>query len=266
VQAIGGLAYVSWDPHPDLDVRFGGQVEFRHSPQSGSAVWAASTGIGSAVPGSASFAVLPLKPGTYLAKATDSGGRYSTAAATATAQQATALAFQPITTASEHPGFAGARTNTVVLSQTLRLDSTGLVDAIAAFDSVADLDALGGIAGAGSYAFASGIDLGSLRRCRLTTRLLATVVNTLDQLDARAAALDDWLDLDGVAGNEADAWIEARQTDDDPAGTPVWSAWRRLDSGEFRARAFQFRAQLRTRDAAFNIHIAELAVSADEVA
>lgn len=266
VQAIGGLAYLAWDPHPDLDVRFGGQVEFRHSPQTTGAVWAASTGIGSAVPGAASFAVLPLKPGTYLAKATDSGGRYSTAAATALAQQASAIPFAVITSAVEHPGFAGARANTLVLGGTLRLDSTGLIDGVAGFDGIADLDALGGITGAGSYAFANGVDLGAVRNCRLTGRILATVVNTLDPFDARAATLDDWLDLDGVAGNEADAWLEVRQTDDNPAGTPVWSAWRRLDSGEFRARAFQFRAQLATRDPAFNIHVAELSVTADEVA
>ena len=71
VQAIGGMAYVSWDEHPDLDVRIGGQIEFRHTPQTASPVWSASTGIGSAVPGASTFTVLPLKPGTYLAKAVE---------------------------------------------------------------------------------------------------------------------------------------------------------------------------------------------------
>jgi hypothetical protein len=266
VQAIGGMAYVSWDQPADLDVRFGGQIEFRHTPQTVSPVWSASTGIGSAVPGSSTFAVLPLKPGTYLAKATDAGGRYSAGAAVAVAQQATAVGFVPITNATEHPGFTGARVNAVVTSGTVRLDSTGLIDPRASFDAIADLDALGGIAATGRYDFATAIDLGLVRACRLTGRISAVVVNTLDFVDARSAALDAWLDFDGVSGNEADAWIEVRQTDDNPGGTPTWTAWRRLDSGEFRARAFQFRVQLRTLDPSFNIHISELSVNADEVA
>lgn len=266
VQAIGGMAYVSWDEHPDLDVRIGGQIEFRHTPQTASPVWSASTGIGSAVPGSSTFAVLPLKPGTYLAKATDAGGRYSVTAALAVAQQATALAFVPITSAVEHTGFAGAKTNTVASGGTLRLDTTLQIDAVVSWDAIADLDAMGGLAPAGSYAFANGIDLGVVRSCRLTGRIAAVILNTLDQVDARPADLDAWLDFDGVAGNEADAWVEVRQTDDDPAGTPAWGGWRRLDSGEFRARAFQFRAQLRARDPSFNIQISELSVNADEVA
>jgi hypothetical protein len=265
VQAIGGLAYLSWDAHPDLDVRFGGQIEFRHTPQTSSPVWSASTGIGSAVPGASTFAVLPLKAGTYFAKATDAGGRYSVNEAGALAQQASAVTFTAITTATEHTAFSGTKTNTVVTSSTLRLDSTSLIDGAADFDAIADIDSLGGITGSGSYAFANAIDLTTVKNCRLTGRIAATVVNTNDLVDSRTGGLDDWLDFDGVAGNEADAWIEVRQTDDNPAGSPTWGAWTRLDSGEFRARAFQFRAQLRTSDPAFNIHVSELSVTADEV-
>jgi hypothetical protein len=175
------------------------------------------------------------------------------------------VTFTAITTATEHTAFSGTKTNTVVTSSTLRLDSTGLIDSVADFDAIADVDSLGGITGSGSYAFANAIDLTTVRNCRLTARIAATVVNTNDLVDSRTGLVDDWLSFDGVAGNEADAWVEVRQTDDNPAGSPTWTAWRRLDSGEFRARAFQFRAQLRTSDPAFNIHIAELSVTADEV-
>jgi outer membrane receptor protein involved in Fe transport len=113
--------------------------------------------------------------------------------------------------------------------------------------------------------FSGGMDLTTVRPVRLTGRIAATVVNTLDQVDARAGMVDDWLDWDGAVGGEADAWIEVRQTDDNPGGSPVWSAWRRLDQSEFRARAYQFRAQLRSYDLAFNIHVTALSVTADEV-
>ncbi|MCS7002799.1 MAG: hypothetical protein NZ518_08120, partial [Dehalococcoidia bacterium] len=61
-----------------------------------------------------------------------------------------------------------------------------------------------------------------------------------------------------------DAWIEVRQTDDNPGGSPVWSEWVRLDAAEKRARAFQFRLQLRSYDPAYNQWITGLGVRADE--
>lgn len=265
VQSIGGFAFLRWDKHPDLDVRVGGRIEFRHTPDTVSPTWVGSTGIGEAQPGDSTFAVLPLKAGTYLAKAVDQGGRYSATAASIGAAQATALSFAAVSTLTEHPGFSGAKTGTLVLSSTLRLDSGGDVDGAPDWDAIPDLDSLGGVRASGSYAFSGGMDLTTVRPVRLTGRIAATVVNTLDQVDARVGLVDDWLDWDGAVGGEADAWIEVRQTDDNPGGTPTWSAWQRLDQSEFRARAFQFRAQLRSYDLAFNIDLTALSVTADEV-
>jgi hypothetical protein len=63
-----------------------------------------------------------------------------------------------------------------------------------------------------------------------------------------------------------DAIVYVRHTDDDPAGTsPAWSAWERLDSAEFDARGFEFRVDLSTEDAAFNIAVSELGIDAEEL-
>jgi hypothetical protein len=122
-------------------------------------------------------------------------------------------------------------------------------------------------ASVGSYTFAAGIDLSTVKNVRLSRRILAAVINESALWDSRTDLIDDWLSIDDiVVGGEADAWVEVRQTDDDPAGTPTWSSWSRLDASEFRARAFQFRAQLRRYDATYNIEIAELSATADEVA
>jgi hypothetical protein len=266
VQQIGGFAYLRWDEHPDLDVRVGGAIEFRHTPDTVSPTWVGSTGIGDAVPGGSSWTILPLKAGTYLAKARDQGGRYSAAEATIGAAQATALAWTSLSTLTEHTAFTGAKTNTIVTSSTLRLDTSGDVDAETDFDAIADLDGLGGVLPSGSYAFSGGMDLTTVRSVRLTGLLKAVASNTLANVDSRAELVDDWLSWDDIAGGEADAWIEVRQTDDNPSGSPTWSAWRRLDASEFRARAYQFRAQLRSYDVAFNIHVSELSVTAEEVA
>lgn len=266
LQAIGGFAFLRWDLHPDLDVRSGGKIEFRHTPELGSPAWVGSTSIGDAVPGNQTFTVLPLKAGTYLAKAVDAGGRYAVEPAIIDASQATALTFANVDTLAEAPGFSGVKTGTLVSSSTLRLDASGNVDVEADFDAITNLDALGGIISAGSYAFSGGIDLGAVGNVRLTSMIEALVINTFDNVDTRPLSVDEWLDWDGAVGGEADAWVEVRSTQDDPGGTPAWTAWRRLDAAEFRARGFQFRAQLRSYDPAFNIHVSELTATADEVA
>ena len=265
LQAIGGLAFLRWDLHPDLDVRAGGRIEFRHTPELGSPAWVGSTSIGDAVPGNQTFTILPLKAGTYLGKAVDAGGRYASEPAIIAASQATALAFANVDTLAEAPGFAGAKTDTILISSTLRLDTGGDIDSEPDFDAIAAMDALGGILPTGSYTFSGGIDLGAVGNVRLTTLIEALVVNTFDNVDTRPLSVDDWRDWDGAVGGEADAWVEVRTTQDNPGGTPTWDAWRRLDAAEFRARGFQFRAQLRSYDPAFNIHVSELTATADEV-
>jgi hypothetical protein len=101
---------------------------------------------------------------------------------------------------------------------------------------------------------------------RLTSVIQASVVNVNDLIDSRTDNIDTWLDFDGSGGGgSADAWVELRHTDDDPAGAPTWTSWKRLDAAEFEARAFQYRAQLRSYDPAYNIHITQLRVKVDTV-
>lgn len=265
VQTIGGFAFLTWDRHPDLDVRAGGRIEVRHTPDTVGPTWGGSTSIGQPLPGAATAVTLPLKAGAYLLKAVDQGGRYAEAEAVVRTSQATALAFANLATLTEHPAFSGAKTRTVVSASTLRLDSAGNVDAIADWDAATNIDGLGGIRPDGSYAFSGGMDLGAVKPVRLTGRLVAAAFAALDNVDARSGQVDDWLNWDGLVGGEADAWIEVRDTPDNPGGSPTWSAWRRLDAAEARARGFQFRAQLRSSDMASNISITELSVVAEEV-
>nr|MBP8296282.1 hypothetical protein [Burkholderiales bacterium] len=261
-QISGGMLLLRWARHPDLDVRAGGRIEFRHHPDAGSA-WANATSIGEAVPGVMNFVVLPLRAGTYFAKAVDAGGRYSANAAIFYTSQEGQLGYTNLLLRTYEPTFTGAYTDTVVTSSTLRLVSLGDVDSVASFDAIADLDGLGGITPSGRCFFSTGVNLGSPQRVRLTPLLRATVVNTLDQWDSRAGAIDTWASIDGVVGGEADAWLEGRYTTDNPAGTPVWSEFIRLEGGEFYMWAMQVRVQLRSYDPAFNIHIDQLRISAD---
>jgi hypothetical protein len=60
--------------------------------------------------------------------------------------------------------------------------------------------------------------------------------------------------------------FEVRETDDDPAVSPVWGPWGRLDTHEIEARAVQARAWLTTKDASYTPIVTQLRLYADEVA
>jgi hypothetical protein len=53
-----------------------------------------------------------------------------------------------------------------------------------------------------------------------------------------------------------------RNTNDNPSGSPTWSAWQEFVNGTFKARAFQFKAELTSSDPGQNILIDELGYEA----
>lgn len=268
ISVFGGNALIRWNRLDDLDVRFGGEVRFRHSPETDPsiALWASSTSIGTAAKGDALFATLPLKPGTYLARVFDRQNRPSATVVVLATKQASVLTYANVDTITESPTFAGAKTNVAVDGSSLKLAGLGSFDDIPDFDAIADLDSYGGIASSGTYNFAGAMDLTTVQRVRLTSTIDATSVNTLDRIDERTAFIDSWEDFDGTKQSAADARVQVRHTDSDPAGSPVsWSVWNDLDSAEFEARGFEFRAQLTTDDPAFNIRVDTLSVVAENI-
>lgn len=267
IQPLGNQAMLAWTQSADLDVREGGYIEFRHSPSFSGVTWETAASIREAVNGTDASASVPLKAGTYLVRAVDSSG-IPGPAATVTSKQAsingyTSLAGSPLT---EETAFSGTKTNTVASASVLKLANAGMWDDIADLDALAtNVDDTGGLSAEGSYTFNSSYDFGAVTRVRLTSKLAVTVTNILSNIDDRAGNIDDWDDFDGSSvGSAADAWVEYRQTDDNPAGSPTWSAWMRLDAAEAECRAVQCRAQLRSYDPAYNIEIATLQVAAEQ--
>jgi hypothetical protein len=89
-----------------------------------------------------------------------------------------------------------------------------------------------------------------------------------DLIDSRTDPIDSWVDFDQSSslGSSADAWIECRETDDDPTGSPVsWSDWKRCDSGDFECWGMEFRVQFRSYDSAYNVSIDTVRVKAENI-
>ncbi|MCE9664532.1 hypothetical protein LY622_13920 [Halomonas sp. M5N1S17] len=267
ISVFGGSALLRWDQPPEIDVRIGGEIRFRHSQAENAEVaqWNNSTSIGDSANGSQTWAVLPLKPGTYLARVYDRGGRPSVDIAAISTKQASVLEFANLDSVTESPTFPGATEGATAVDGSLWLSALGQFDDIEDFDSLSSLDSFGGIGSEGYYTFGGGFDFGTVRRIRLTSIIDATAVNVLDRIDERSNPIDGWEDFDGTLQAQSDGRVQVRHTDDDPAASPAWSVWNNLDSAEFEARGFQFRVKLTSRDPAYNIRVDELGVVAEEL-
>jgi hypothetical protein len=176
------------------------------------------------------------------------------------------IPFSPLTTLQEDATFTGAKTNAVVDSGTLRLNTTGNVDAEASFDAIANVDALGGIAPEGIYEFAAGMNFGSVKRARLRSVIDLSVIGVLDNVDTRPGDVDSWINFDGIGGGEVDCRVEFRTTQTNPSGSPVWSDWGRVENTEIQAWGVQARAVLISDDAGFTPAVSQLRLIAEEAA
>lgn len=241
IQTAGGLAILKWSPSADLDVRIGGRIVIRHSAAL-TATWATSTSMDE-VAGSDAVALIPLKPGTYLVRARDNSGNLGPVASVVT-KGAQVLPFAPVMSLAADPAWIGDGVNVVVDGAALQLIDIGLE---------------------GRFTFPAGMDFGALRRVRLRSEIDVAALNLGGLFDDRTALVDSWLDVDDTDGAEVDVIVEVRSTDDDPAGTPGWSDWSRLDSSEDEVRAVELRARLTSASADYNILVSKLRIHAEEV-
>jgi hypothetical protein len=241
IQTAGGLAILKWLPSADLDVRIGGRIVIRHSGAL-TATWATSTSMDE-VAGSDAVALVPLKPGTYLVRARDNSGNLGPVASVVT-KGAQVLPFAPVMSLAADPGWIGDKINVAVDGAALKLSD---------------------IAAEGTFTFPVGMDFGGLRRVRLRSEIDVAALSLGGLFDDRTALIDSWLDVDDTDGAEIDVIVEARSTDDNPAGVPSWSAWSRLDSSEDEVRAVELRARLSSANPDYNVLVSKLRIHAEEV-
>jgi hypothetical protein len=255
----GGFGKGTWNLHPDLDVRQGGSIVVRHSPLTVGAEWDASvvveTFAGNAVSGD-----LALMTGTYMAKAIDSTGHYSDTCVNFVATEGMVTGWTTVGTVTFDPGFAGSLTNLGVIDNTLRLVSAEMFDDAEDIDSSEDIDG-GAIAASGEADFSSVLDLTTVAVRRVQVAITAQAFDVADYIDG-ADDMDSNEDIDGSAINDCDATIYCATTPDDPAGSPVWSAWQPFFVADFEARAMKFRIGMTSGLPSHALAVSALSVSA----
>ena len=251
---VNGQAKLTWRQSLDLDVRNGGHVRLRHSPNTSNVTWSNSTSISEEIAGSATEAYADLKSGTYSMKFIDSGGRESqnfalieyTKPNLESAEEVSALS------ATEDPTFPGAKTNLVVDSSDQELE-------MAANGSVLHTT--------GEYIFNGNpftlTHVGSLR-LESTLRARSFFPNT-DLLDD-APDFDSITDFDGTTPTTCDVKMYVRTTEDAPPGGGYqdanFTSWRHFNNAEIKCRAFELKAEFETGDDSAQVSVDQLRVKA----
>ena len=277
---VNGQARLSWNQSPDLDVRVGGVVRLRHSPDLSNVTWSGSTSISDDIAGSSTETYEDLKPGTYSIKFIDSGGRESKNAALIEFTKADLDNVQNVGTQTEDSSFPGSKTNLEVdaVTNELLLARTGaeaasIGELLAEDDSLILLEdgtnafSLQGddiLHTSGEYYFQNNpITLSDVFSIKLDSTIRARAFFPYGfRLDSQLD-FDSIVDFDGAAPTKADVQLYIRTTQDDPAGSPTWTSYRRFNNAEFKARAYELKAVFSTSASDEQIAVDQLRVEAN---
>ena len=242
INVTGNTAKLTWDNITDVDVS---HYVIKYNKNTSGATWLNSLPLGDVVRAPNNTAVVPANEGTYLIKAVDLGGRESENATSIVSGFAALGSKNVVSTLTENPSFAGTYTNTYLPSTDIRLAGTDTVDDWDDVDAVDNWDiGAAGHATTGYYTFANSLDLGAVYSSRLTADISVTGVDVNDSIDTwpNVDARESW---DNTV--DPSTWgceLQVRTTNDDPTGSPTWSAWRPFIVGDYSARAFEFRVKL----------------------
>ena len=232
-----------WTQTTSIDVKFGGQVYIRHSPRTdGSGTFANSTDIIQAVSGISTEAIVPAKSGEYVLKFRDLKGNFSSGEASVILTVPSLKEQLSLPSIREQTAFSGTKTNTSVSANQLTLTNPATN-------------------ASGSYNFANVLDLGATFSLKIKSHIVNTSANVSDLFDS-IPDLDARVNFDGAAAEKVNAALLVRTTTDDPTGSPTYGSYNKFQSGIFRARAFDFKADIDTEDTNENILIQELGVDA----
>jgi hypothetical protein len=235
---INGEAHLGWEQIPDLDLAY---YQIRYSTLTSGATWQNSVSLVEKVSRPATSIVVPARVGSYLIKAVDKLGNFSVQESIIATNVATIGNFNNITTQSEHPTFAGTKTNVTLSDGAIRLTSLN-----------AD----------GSYDFSSVIDIGAVHTARVTASLTQFAENPSDLFDSKTGLFDSATgSFDGDSPANSNAHLEIALSDDNV----TYTAFKNFVIGDYTARYFKFRLYLISRDGVTTPVVSQASVTVDMI-
>lgn len=264
----GDTINLSWNVVPDLDLSY---YIIRHAKETSGAIWSGATTYVEKVARPSTEVSVPAKAGTYLIKSVDKTGIQSTNATAVVVTADDLIARAVVVTVNEDPSFAGVKDKVILTGGEIRLGSIALFDTISGnIDSLSgNWDALG-INYAepdGTYYFSNIIDRTvpeqgfvtinmATRRFDSTEGLLDDLVGNIDLFSGY------WDDLTGNPNfNDTNVVSYVSTTNDDPAGTPTWSEWRKIRAANVYGRALRFKVELHSNAPGVSPAISQLSAT-----
>ena len=236
------LIRLRWDKSTDADVLHGGRVYVRHSNKTdGSGTFAGSVDLVQALAGNTSEATVPALEGEYILKFQDDGGRFSTNETSIIIDLPDIGQSLAVITKREDllgTPFSGNKTNAAVAGGALQLT-----------DPASNAT--------GTYEFADTLDLGGV-----FTLTLKRHIQSLGFLVG--SNIDSWTDFDSVSNfdgdpaNDTDCQVFVKTSTD----ASSYGSFNIFANGEFKARAFQFKANLATTNTNQNLNVQQLGYTA----
>jgi hypothetical protein len=260
----GQDAHLSWTAINDLDLAFY-QIRFSNKTD-GTGEWLNSVNLVTKVSRPATSVTVPARAGTYLIKAVDKLGNFSSNATAIVSNVTSAENFNAITSVSEHPTFGGTKTNVSISDDSLILNSSELFDSASGlfdanttrfFDSgVANADFLA----SGNYEFENVIDIGAKHTVRVTASLTQSARNPDDLFDNKTGNFDDAKsNFDGDTPANCDAHLEIATSDDNS----TFTSFQNFVIGNYTARYLKFRIVMTSTDLASTPVISEVTITVD---
>ena len=226
---MGGVIALNWSPSTDQDLSY---YLIRHALEEAGATFANAVTVVDKVPRPATSTVIPAQPGTYFVRPVNKQGNQSSVATSIVIPASALQVFTNVDTQVEHAAFSGTKTGTSVTANELHItDDTSAPSS-------------------GEYEFSTYIDTGAVRtaRCRVDLKVNRSSSGSglfddlVGNIDAMAGLWDDLTGFTQVNDTNVITYIAA--TDDDPSGSPSWSAWQPFIAGDFNGRAFKFKVKL----------------------
>jgi hypothetical protein len=221
---------LEWEAVPDLDLSF---YRIRHSFSESGATFGSSITAVDKVARPANSVIVPPQSGTYMIKAYDKSGNQSVNVTSVVVRSEDLNVYGTTQRQTEHSTFPGTKTGCSVEDGRLRVTDPSTAPATA------------------TYEFSNYIDTGSVRvaRCsmeieniRLDDAASATFETLSGNFDSLPGLFDDL--TGGSSFSDTNVIQYVATTDDDPSGSPTWSAWKRFKSSDFSGRAFKFKVEL----------------------
>jgi hypothetical protein len=261
---VGNTAHLSWSPVSDLDLAF---YAINYSTELSGATWNNSFPLVAKVSRPATSVSVPARVGSFLIKAVDKLGNYSSNETIVTTNISAIGNFNAVATQTENPDFTGVKSNIVLIEEGLTLDTVEQFDDNTTdnFDDITTRLFDSGTQGSnlfstGTYAFSSVVDIGAIQTSRVTASITQTATDTDRIFDFVSGNFDDESsNFDGDASVQSDSHLEIAVSDDNV----TYTSFKNFNVGDYRGRFYKFRLFMTSKNNSASGIVSALSVTVD---